>query len=323
MDNGGHFRGGRLVQQSCSPDNIVRYLSLNKKPADHLFIAGCGDIGLRLAELWSSARACHHGLVRSPESARRLAQAGIMPIVADLDQPLADGPLAVAAQDALLFYFIPPPAGGLQDTRLQTFLRDLDECGPPAVFVYISTSGVYGDCQGRWITEETLVNPGTPRARRRLAAERQLLDWQQRSGVPLVILRVGGIYGPGRMPCARIRQGAPVLTIREAPYSNRIHAYDLARICQAAAQRACGVHLYNVSDGRPCKMTTYFYRLADKLGIARPPVVSWQMAGDVLSPVMMSYLRESRRLSNRRMLTELGISLRYPGLRTGLQHCGL
>lgn len=244
-------------------------------------------------------------------------------MVLDLDQQAADGQLAVAARDALLFYFVPPPAYGLHDTRLQTFLQCLDAGGPPAVFVYISTTGVYGDCQGGWISEETPVNPMTSRARRRLSAEQQLLQWQQRSSVPLVILRVGGIYGPGRMPRERIRQGQPVLAIREAPYSNRIHAEDLARICQAAAQRACGVHLYNVSDGRPCKMTTYFFRLADYLGMARPPIVSWQAAADAFSPAMMSYLRESRRLSNRRLLAELGVSLRFPELRTGLRHCGL
>lgn len=234
----------------------------------------------------------------------------------DLDRPLSLAGLPVA--DAIVFYLAPPPDTGSGDPRMRTFLGTLRPDGPPARIVYISTSGVYGDRQGAWVSEDTPPAPTTDRARRRLDAETALLDWHRSSGVPVVILRVGGIYGPGRLPLERLRRGEPVVREEEAPYTNRIHADDLAYVCILAAQRGRPGAIYNVSDGKPTTMTDYFKKVADKYGLPRPPQISLAEARTRLSPAMLSYIEESRRLDTRRLREELGVELRYSNLAAGL-----
>jgi nucleoside-diphosphate-sugar epimerase len=187
--------------------------------------------------------------------------------------------------------------------------------------VAISTSGVYGDRRGALVNEDTPPHPQVDRARRRLDMERQLREWTDEHGVPLVILRVGGIYGPGRLPLQRIRDQVPVLQEALAPSTNRIHVDDLVQVCVAAAERGGAGRIYNVSDGQDSNMTEYFYTIADAFGLPRPPEVDWAQAERVMSPGMLSYLRESRRMDNRRMLEELGVTLAYPDLVEGLKNC--
>ena len=191
----------------------------------------------------------------------------------------------------------------------------------PERVVYISTSGVYGDCGGAWIDEDWPLNPISERGKRRLAAELILRGWSDRTGIPVVILRVPGIYGPGRLPVERVRQGVPVLFEADSPYSNRIHADDLALACCAAARRGHAGQAYNISDGHPTTMTDYFWRIADRYGLKRPPAISLAEARQVLSPNMLSFLEESKRLDNRRMLDKLQVTLQYPDLASGLEAC--
>lgn len=184
--------------------------------------------------------------------------------------------------------------------------------------MYISTSAVYGDCQGAWIREDQPVAPKTDRARRRVAAEQTLRDWSQAYGVPWVVLRVPGIYGPGRWPLAWIRQGRPVPREAECPYSNRIHADDLAAACFAAARRGRPGQVYHASDGHPTTLTDYLYRVADAFDLPRPPAVALTEFWRTASPTLRSYLEDSKRLDNRRLLQDLGLVLRYPDLASGL-----
>jgi nucleoside-diphosphate-sugar epimerase len=187
--------------------------------------------------------------------------------------------------------------------------------------VYISTSAVYGDCQGAWITEAQATAPTSDRGRRRLDAERQVVDWCTRQGVQWNILRVPGIYGPGKLPLARLEQGLPVLREADAPYTNRIHGDDLAMICIAAMQSPVHNNVFNVSDGHPSNMTDYFFRVADAAGLPRPPTVARAEAEQVLSPGMLSFLADSRRMQNDKLLKQLGIRLQYPDLDSGLASC--
>ena len=150
----------------------------------------------------------------------------------------------------------------------------------------------------------------------------KLRRWSEANGVPIVILRVPGIYARGRLPEERLRAGEPVLREEESPFSNRIHADDLARVCVAAAHRDHPHDLYNVSDGHPTTMTDYFYRVADALGLTRPPAVTLEEARRRLGEGMLSYLAESKRIDNRRMREELGVELMYPDLASGLADCG-
>ena len=285
------------------------------KPHKPVLIVGCGYIGRRVANLLRARGCAVTGLVRSPESARELAGTGKPALVCDLD---SDVP-ALDAGASDIFYFAPPPGEGGTDTRMTRFLAALRHV--PRRIVYISTSAVYGDCNGAWIDEYQPVNPTTARGRRRLDAERQVTAWSQAHGVQWIILRVPGIYGPGKLPLARLRKGLPVLREQEAPYTNRIHGDDLAAICVAAMDSAQANTVYNVSDGHPGNMTDYFFRVADAAGLPRPPVVSRDEAGAVLSAGMLSFLNDSRRLRNDKLLKELEITLEYPDLDSGLAGC--
>jgi len=289
-------------------------ISARSKTLEPVLIIGYGDIGRRVATLCRQRGWRVNALTRQAVTATQMSSQGLIGHVGDLDQPEKLPVLPTA--DSLIFYFAPPPPQGKSDPRLSTFLGAIPSTAAPRKIIYISTSGVYGDHQGAWVTEQSTVRPTTDRARRRLAAEQLLRDWEQRNGAPTVILRVGGIYGPERLPVERLRRGTPVLREQECGYTNRIHADDLAAICMAAAERGHGV--YNVSDGQPSTMTDYFNKVADLHGLARPPQISLSQAQGVLSKEMLSYLAESRRLDNHRMLNELGVSLHYPSLQEGL-----
>lgn len=285
----------------------------------NVFIVGCGDVGRRVALAERASGSVVTAMARSPESAAQLQALGIQVVHGDLDRPetLVDLP----TESALIYYFAPPPATGESDPRLSHFLKSISIQKLPIRIVLISTSGVYGDCQGAWVSEERTPHPDSDRGRRRLDAERRLQIWSGRTGVPVIILRVPGIYGPGRLPEKRLRAREPVLREAESPWSNRVHIFDLVVACVAAGARGRGGAVYNISDGQPSSMTDYFNQVADALGLERPPQISLAQARSDLSTGMQSYLAESKRLDNRRMREELGVLPRYPDLSTGLAAC--
>lgn len=280
-----------------------------------MLIVGCGYIGRRVARRLQADGRAVTGLVSSEASARALRESGIDALVRDLDSDLP--PLPAGIRD--VYYFAPPPGDGETDTRLARVLAAFSE--PPQRIVYISTSAVYGDCDGAWIDEDHPVAPTTPRGLRRLDAERQLQAWAGEHGVEWIILRVPGIYGPDKLPLARLEKGLPVLREEQSPYTNRIHGDDLAAICVAAMRSDKSDRIYNVSDGHPSNMTDYFFRVADAAGLPRPPVVDRADADAVLSAGMLSFLNDSRRMRNERMQEELGVTLQYPDLESGLRSC--
>jgi nucleoside-diphosphate-sugar epimerase len=257
------------------------------------------------------------GVVRSAESAERLEAEKIESLRADLDEPTPPLPTA----HSRVFYLVPPPPRGEQDPRMERFLAGLARDGQPSRLVYVSTTGVYGDCRGDWVDETHPAAPQVDRARRRWDAEQRLRTWRERNNGELVILRVAGIYGPGKLPLERLRRGAPMVAEADAPWTNRIHVDDLVSVLLAAMERAPNGAVYNVSDGHPGNMTDYFNRVADLVGLPRPPAIGRAEAEEQLSTGMLSYLAESRRLSNRKMVDELGVELRYPTLDTGLPAC--
>jgi nucleoside-diphosphate-sugar epimerase len=284
-----------------------------------VLIVGCGDIGRRVARLESAEGRGVYGLARSPETAARLVRQGIAAVHGDLDKP--DSLAGLSGGWTTLYYFAPPPAAGDGDPRLAVFFEALPVRRLPGKVVYVSTSGVYGDCGGDWVDEGRPPRPQNARSRRRLAAEETLMAWSRRYGVTVVILRVPGIYGPGRLPLERLRAGVPVVRQEESPYSNRIHADDLAEVCVAAGRRTAAEGVYNVSDGHPTTLTDYFHAVADRFGLPRPPAISLAEARRVLSPEMLSFMEESKRLDNGRMLRELRPRLHYPDLERGLAAC--
>lgn len=279
-------------------------------------LAGCGYTGHRVGVLWQEAGYRVWCLVRSDDSAVKAKDQGFNVMRIDLDS--ADSFPEMPSEAAIICYFVPPSPSD-KDIRLWTFLRLLERNGIPKTFLYISTSGVYGDVQGDWVTEETPLHPETARAKRRVEAEQTLQRWATDRPVRTVILRVPAIYGPHRIPVQRIREKIPVLRREDAPYSNRIHVDDLAAICVKTAVTGDHSEIFNVSDGDPQKVTDYYFTLADMLGLEHPPTISMEEAIRTLSPMRLSFLRESRRIVNRKLVASLGISLRYPTLKAGLK----
>jgi len=284
----------------------------------NVFISGCGDIGARVAAIWQGKGAQVSALARNKDSETRLKILNINPIKGDLDDATTLQDLTLA--DTILYYFAPPPSTGSTDPRLMVLLNAVQTPDRlPSKIILISTSAVYGDCQGHWIDENAKVEPSSDRGKRRLHAEQTLIHWCQQTKVPYVILRVPGIYGPNRLPIVRIKGGAPILKETQSPYTNRIHADDLAAICVVAAEKSPANSLYNVSDGHPGTMSQYFKDVAKAYHLPQPPEIDMAEAQKVMSPGMLSYLKESRRIKNDKLLRELDISLLYPNLAAGLK----
>jgi len=283
-----------------------------------LLIIGCGDIARRaLPALGRRYRLC--ALVLSSDAG--LAASGVEQIEGDLDAPESLARLSGRAR--LVVHLAPPAQNGLRDSRTRNLLAALS--GPaksgvmlPRRFVYLSTSGVYGDCAGERVDETRDPRPLTERARRRLDAERAVTEWGEREGVEIVILRVPGIYARDRLPLDRLARGTPVLRSEEDVYTNHIHADDLAGIVAAALESARARGAYNANDDSAIKMGDWFDLVADRHGVARPRRVSRAEASRVVPADLLSFMSESRRLSNDRMKAELGVRLRYPTVAEGL-----
>ncbi len=217
-----------------------------------------------------------------------------------------------------VFYFAPPPKHGRQDTRIAHFLQTLNANEQKVRLVYLGTTGVYGDCEGELVDENRPISHKADRASRRYDAEQQLRRWQLTTGNEVIFLRVAGIYGPDKLPLARLRQRKPMISAKHATWTNRIHVDDLVQVCIAAMKLGRNAEIYNVSDGQPGNMSDYFNQVADVTGLPRPPLISPNEANERLSAGLRSYLAESRRIDNRKMLKELDIQLQYPTLAEGL-----
>lgn len=281
-----------------------------------IFIAGCGYIGERIARISRESGAEVTCMVRSPEHGSRLETTGFHTVVTALDDATAVPVFDLA--DSVLYYLVPPPGGGITDSRARNFISHISGTGKPARVIYMSATSVYGEAGGTVVTEESPAVPDSAMGKRRLDAENAFRDYGAAGNIPVVILRVSGIYGPGRLPLMQINQGQPLLNENESGPSNRIHADDLTAVCVAAAERGRDGEIFNISDGHPSSMTSYFNACADALGLPRQPQVSMAEARQVMSPLMFSYVSQSRIIDNSRMLERLNISLRYENLDAGL-----
>ncbi len=281
-----------------------------------ILIIGYGDIGSRVAALLAS-RYRVYALTRGVGGAVRARAQGVTPLRGDLDQAASLARITGLA-DAVL-HFAPPQRDGRRDQRTRKLVAALGKGKSlPQRLIYISTTGVYGDCAGGAVEETSTTRPATDRAIRRADAEAVLRRWGRHAGVSVSILRVPGIYAADRLPVERLEKRVPALRAEDDGYTNHIHADDLAHIVVAALLRGRPGRVYNAADDTPLKMADYFNLVADHLGLERPPRISRAAAQTEISPGMLSYMAESRRISNRRMKTELGVRLRYPGVKEGM-----
>jgi len=274
-----------------------------------LLIVGCGDVGLRIV-----ARLHRHlrifALTTSPQRCQALRAAGAVPLLADLDGP---APRRLAGLASRVIHLAPPPPTGPTDTRVAHLLRALREV--PRRMVYISTTGVYGDRGGQLIDETVSPAPATERARRRLDAERRMRahPWHA------CVLRVPGIYGPGRLPIERLERAIPAPLPLEDVLTNHIHADDLARICIAALFRSAPRRLYNAVDDSCLHLGEYLDLVADRFGLPRAPRLARAALRRAVSPMQFSFFEESRRIANVRIKTELRVRLQYRTVEQGLR----
>lgn len=269
---------------------------------NRLLIAGFGDIARRALPALESRFECRCGARAS----------GF-----DLDRPET---LADLAAEAVL-HCAPPPASGEADTRTANLLAALGEARIlPARIVYVSTSGVYGDCAGAIVDENRPLNPQTPRARRRADAERRLAEWCAAREVALVILRAPGIYAADRLPLDRLRRGIPALREEDDVYTSHIHADDLAAAVVRALEKDAPPGIYNAADDSRLKMGEWLDLVADATGLARAPRVARSEAAARIPPEQLSFMGESRLLDNTRLKRVLGVRLAYPTVIEGLKN---
>ena len=283
-------------------------MKLNRK----ILIVGFGDVGARLAAMLTN-RYQVFALVRKSDRAQLARSLGVIPVFGDLDDPHSLRRLAGLAD--IVCHFAPPPLRGTEDSRTRHLLVALHQNRAamlPQRLVYISTTGVYGDCGGNWIDETRNVQPSTDRAIRRVHAENLLRQWGIRSSVKISILRAPGIYAADRLPIDRLQKGTPALVDADDVFTNHIHADDLARAALVAITRALPNRVYNVVDDSDMKMGDYFDMVADHFKLARAPRVSRETAATVISAPMLSFMSESRRISNQRLKRELRFRFNYP-----------
>ncbi|MBC7717752.1 MAG: SDR family oxidoreductase [Pseudorhodobacter sp.] len=287
-----------------------------KRPT--LLIVGCGDVGLRVARQLR-ARYRVLALTSSQPRAQTLRDAGVVPLIGNLDHHETLFRLGSLA-DAVL-HLAPPPLSGCTDPRTANLLQCLARAGRVRRIVYGSTTGVYGDCSGALFDETRRVNPSTDRARRRVDAEAQLRQFGRAMRVTVTVLRIPGIYAgdrEGGHPRERLKRGSPVLAAEDDVFTNHIHADDLARACTAALTRGLPQRVLHACDDTDLKMGDYFDLAADLESVPRPRRISRAQAAQDLSPLLLSFMSESRRLTNHRLKTELKLKLRYPTVNTGL-----
>lgn len=282
----------------------------------NVLIVGCGYVGQRLA-LRLMENFDVTATVRSAEKAAKLEKLRVPALALDLDRVRLGAHVPERLDQIATVYLAPPPPQGESDLRLDRFLQLATV--PPQTFVYVSTTGVYGDTKGALVDESTPVAPRTERARRRVSAEEMTRVWCTERRVRRVVLRVPGIYGPDRLPLDRLRAREAVVRSEEAGVSNRIHVDDLVEACILAITNTEARGVYNITDGNDCTSTDFIDRVAHFADLPPPPRVSMDEAQLTFSPERLSFINESRRVSNERMRKHLGVKLKYADIDAGIK----
>lgn len=285
----------------------------------NISIVGCGYIGKKVASKLFSIGEVVECYVHSQRSKNDCQGLGLKAHLLELDNVDCTKQWQVKDNNVIA-YFAPPPRHGITDTRMTHFILMLESLASiPNKILLISTTGIYGDCQGEWIDETRAVNPQADRAHRRLSAEAQLQQFCKSKNIQCIIFRLPGIYALDKLPVERISSGESIVCAKDSGYTNRIHADDLVAFCVEALTQKISAGIYNCCDGNPSTMNDYFMRVADVLNLPRPTEISLQQAQQQLSSGMLSYLAESKRISNKKLLDSFTTKLKYPDLDSALR----
>lgn len=251
------------------------------------------------------------GTTRSPDRADALRAEGTEPLIWP-----GEGLAAALGQATHLLTSVAPGREG--DPVLATEAAAIAAAAPKLQWVgYLSTVGVYGDHQGGWVDETTPLTPATARGRARVAAEAAWSALARQAGLPLHIFRIAGIYGPGRGPFEKVRDGSARRIIKPGQVFSRIHVEDIAQVLAASIARPDPGAIYNLCDDDPAPPEDVLSYAAELLGLPAPPAVAYDAAE--MTPMARSFYAESKRVRNDRIKTELGVRLLYPDYRSGLQ----
>ena len=248
------------------------------------------------------------GTTRSPQKAAELQAAGVEPVI----WPETDLSDAISVADHILISAAPNEFG---DPVLKQFREQIVRRASKLKWVgYLSTTGVYGNFDGGWVDENTPLRPTTKRGQARKEAE---AAWQSIPNLPIHIFRLAGIYGPGRGPFAKVRKGTARRIIKEGQVFSRIHVEDIAQIVAASIAQPNAGAVYNLCDDDPAPPQDVIAYAAELLGLPVPPPIPFEDAD--FTPMAKSFYAESKRVRNDKIKSELGIQLRYPTYRDGLQ----
>jgi nucleoside-diphosphate-sugar epimerase len=292
----------------------VRHIPRPAAPR-RLFVFGLGYSALVLAAQlrakgWSIAGTC-----RDEDRQLELATRGIKAFLFDRDRPLADVDAALGGTTHLLSS-VPPDKNG--DPVIDRHARDIAALQGVRWAGYLSTTGVYGDRNGDWVDEKAGLHPTGPRGAARVAAERAWLDLQ-RVGLPVHVFRLAGIYGPGRSALDNVRNGTARRIVKPGQVFSRIHVEDIASVIEASIGKPDPGAAYNVCDDDPAPPQDVIAFAAALLGREPPPEIPFAQAAPAMSEMARSFYSDSKRVSNTRIKTELGVKLAYPDYRTGLK----
>lgn len=286
---------------------------------NRMLIVGCGDIGQRLLRQLpkhTQAIVLSSSVIVKPE----LKQFPIKIIQGNLDQVKTLKRLTSLAPKVI--HLAPPAPLGWVDKRTQNLIRTLRKGTSTQHIIYGSTSGVYGDCAGKWIDETQAVAPSTDRAKRRVSAEQQLRQLGKQSKIKISIVRIPGIYSLDRSEQSikeRLLLQKPVLIAEDDVYTNHIQADDLANIFWHSLFKAKAQRIYHASDDTDLKMADYFDLAAEIFNMPKTIRISRDNAKKTLPALQMSFMSESRRLKNTRLKQELRVKLRFPTVKDGLE----
>ncbi|MCW9047018.1 MAG: NAD-dependent epimerase/dehydratase family protein [Gammaproteobacteria bacterium] len=289
---------------------------------NNIKIIGCGYIGKKIAGFLKTQGISCHCYVKSESSKETCLAMGYPVTQFNLDKiDLAlNNNLLNKFNKSTIAYLAPPQRSGLTDERMENFVTSLKAAhAVPDKVILISTTGVYGNCNGEWIDESCVAQPQAERAFRRLSAETQLIKYCDKNNVQFIVFRVPGIYASDKLPVKRITSGEPIVNAADSGYTNRIHAEDLSAICSEALLENVKPGIYNCCDGQPSTMNDYFIKVAEALNLPRPEEISLLQARQQLSEGMLSYLAESKRISNKKLLKHFKTKLKYPNLTSGLK----
>jgi nucleoside-diphosphate-sugar epimerase len=252
------------------------------------------------------------GSVRSAEKAERLRAEGIKAVVFDGTRPGTDIGASLADATHVVLSAAPDEDG---DPVLKHHRAELDAATRLEWLCYYSTVGVYGDFGGAWIDETAELVPRNMRSDRRVVAEAAWRDYARARGVPLCILRLAGIYGPGRSSFDKLRDGTARRVIKPGQVFNRIHVADIARVTALAAERRLD-GTFNLADDEPTPPQDVIAHAAGLIGVPVPPDLPFETAE--MTVMQRSFYRDNKRISNRAIKEVLGIELLYPSYREGL-----